>query len=80
MRMRNWWRSRDRRMEYLATGFILALACYLATGLFLHFSYVRYFWLVLALADATSNIGVVTAQSPTRSTGFPAKTPNGEDA
>ncbi len=40
----------------LATGFILAIATYLATGLFLHFSYVRYFWLMLALASATAYV------------------------
>ena len=62
-RMRRLWRSRDRRMEYMATGYILALASYLTTGLFLHFSYIRYFWLVLALADATSNVGRMMAES-----------------
>ena len=62
VRMRRSWRARDRRMEYLATGYILALASYLTTGLFLHFSYIRYFWLVLALADATSNVGRMIAE------------------
>lgn len=40
-----------------ATAFILALSFYLATGLFLHFSYARYFWIILALADASARIG-----------------------
>jgi putative inorganic carbon (HCO3(-)) transporter len=38
----------------MATGFLLALATYLTTGLFLHLSYARYYWLILALAGATA--------------------------
>jgi len=36
----------------LVTGFMLAIVAYLAIGFFLHFAYVRYFWLMLALAGA----------------------------
>jgi putative inorganic carbon (HCO3(-)) transporter len=42
----------------LATGFLLAIVAYLATGLFAHFSYVRYFWMMLALADAASLVAL----------------------
>jgi putative inorganic carbon (HCO3(-)) transporter len=38
----------------MAAGFLLALIAYMATGLFLHLSYVRYFWLMLALAGAAA--------------------------
>jgi putative inorganic carbon (hco3(-)) transporter len=40
----------------IAAGFMLALVGYLASGLFLHLSYARYFWLVLALAGATATV------------------------
>lgn len=36
----------------LATGLLLALAAYLATGVFLHMGFERYFWLLIALANA----------------------------
>jgi len=44
--------SRDRRPEafYLATGLNLALLLYLATGMFLHLSYVRYYWLIVGIS------------------------------
>lgn len=38
------------REVLLACGYLTALAAYLSTALFLHFSYERYFWLILALA------------------------------
>jgi putative inorganic carbon (HCO3(-)) transporter len=40
----------------MATGFLLAMAAYLATGLFLHLSYARYYWLILALAGVTAYV------------------------
>ncbi|HMQ30938.1 MAG TPA: O-antigen ligase family protein [Chloroflexaceae bacterium] len=52
------WRTRRRwltaRPEYanMATALILALAGYMATAVFLHLSYQRYFWFLLALAHA----------------------------
>lgn len=47
----------------MATGFLLALVGYLASGLFLHLSYARYYWLVLALAGAAAFIvGRATAE------------------
>jgi O-antigen ligase len=38
----------------LATGFLLAIVAYLASGVFLHLSYARYFWLMLALAGVAA--------------------------
>lgn len=50
------WARRDQPsaafFRNIAAGFVLAILAYMATGIFLHFSYVRYFWLILALAGA----------------------------
>lgn len=45
-----------RRPDLAATaaGFMLALVGYLASGIFLHLSYARYYWLILALAGAAA--------------------------
>ncbi len=43
-------------LALLAAGFLLAMVVYLGTGLFLHLSYVRYFWLMTALASAASSV------------------------
>jgi O-antigen ligase len=45
-------------MAMMATGLMLAIVTYMATGLFLHLSYARYFWLMLALAGAAGHIGL----------------------
>jgi putative inorganic carbon (hco3(-)) transporter len=47
---------------HLATGFILSLIGYMATALFLHLSYQRYFWLLLGLAGAT--VQILSGQIP----------------
>lgn len=51
-------RSIDRRpdLERLATPFLLAIASYHVTGMFLHLSFARFYWLVLALAGAAAVI------------------------
>ena len=36
----------------IATAFLLALVAYMGTSVFLHLSYPRYFWMILALASA----------------------------
>lgn len=56
--------ARARRMcltdapeqAHIVAGFMLAIVGYMATALFLHFAYVRYFWLMLALAEAAAVI------------------------
>lgn len=48
--------ARRPDLAAMATGFMLALLAYMATGIFLHLSYARYFWLVLALAGATASV------------------------
>jgi putative inorganic carbon (HCO3(-)) transporter len=50
--------SIDRRpdLERLATPFLLSLMTYAVTGLFLHLSFARFFWLMLAVATAAAVI------------------------
>jgi O-antigen ligase len=48
--------GRRPSLSYLTIGFGFALLAYLGTGIFLHLSYVRYFWLMLALADTAALI------------------------
>lgn len=40
----------------LSIAFTLVIIVYLMTGMFLHFAYVRYFWLMMGLAAATASI------------------------
>ena len=40
----------------MATAYMLALVTYLTTGLFLHFAFIRYFWLFVALAASVMYI------------------------
>jgi len=48
---RGWMKSRPY-LANLATGFILAIVCYITTGLFLHMGYIRFFWIIMSLAGA----------------------------
>jgi O-antigen ligase len=48
---RRWARSRPD-IAHTVSGLLLAIIAYLSTAVFLHLSYVRYFWLLLALAGA----------------------------
>jgi hypothetical protein len=43
---------------------MLALVGYLAAGLFLHLSYARYFWLMLALAGAAAAVILEVTEGP----------------
>lgn len=52
IRARRQWLHREPELANMATAFILALVAYLGTGIFLHLSYARYLWLLLALAGA----------------------------
>lgn len=56
-------RARDPMMADMATGFLLAIVAYLATGIFLHMSFIRYFWLMLALAAATALVAKAIART-----------------
>jgi hypothetical protein len=43
-------------LERLTTPFLLALFTYYVTGMFLHLSFARFFWVVLAVATAAALI------------------------
>jgi putative inorganic carbon (HCO3(-)) transporter len=47
-----YWRRRDPERAMLAGSFLAALFAYLASAAFLHLSYQRFFWALLALASA----------------------------
>jgi len=52
---RTYWLERNHTgMANLSTGFFLAIISYLTTGIFLHMAYIRYLWLMLALAFIAS--------------------------
>lgn len=46
------WLRRRPDLANMATAFSLSVGTYMTTGLFLHLSYERYFWLIMALAGA----------------------------
>jgi O-antigen ligase len=52
----------DPMMSALCTGFMLSIVTYLTTGIFLHMSFVRYFWMMLALAGAAAVIALAVAR------------------
>jgi putative inorganic carbon (HCO3(-)) transporter len=52
-RLNRRWRRDRPDLAMLAGSFFFALVAYLATATFLHLSYMRYFWALLALANAT---------------------------
>ncbi len=68
--LRNLARTRKRWMQIhpehanMAAGFMLALVSYMTTGIFLHFAFIRFFILILALASVVSYVSDV--QVPTR--------------
>jgi putative inorganic carbon (hco3(-)) transporter len=47
-----YWRLRDPERAMLASSLFFGLCAYLATAAFLHLSYQRYFWLLLALGSS----------------------------
>lgn len=57
-RARRRWLTHRPDLALTATGFSLALMTYLTTGIFLHLSYARYFWLMLALAGAAAFVAL----------------------
>jgi O-antigen ligase len=57
------WLLRRPELAYMATGFMLAIVSYMMTGIFLHMSFIRFFWLMMALAGAASTI-IAEADTP----------------
>jgi O-antigen ligase len=60
----------DPELANLATGYLLALVCYLTTGVFLHLAYMRYFYVILALGGAVVHVALGT-RGPARAAGTP---------
>jgi O-antigen ligase len=58
IRVRRRWLKTRPDIAAMATGLLLSIVTYMTTGLFLHLSYARYFWLMLALAGAAAHIGL----------------------
>ena len=55
-RARRAWMEVDPDMSYLMGALLLCVVAYMSSGLFLHLSYVRYFWFVMGLAGAAARI------------------------
>ena len=53
-------------LSALATGYAMAIVVYLTTGLFLHFAYIRYFWLFAGLAAAMGVVHDAADEGPAR--------------
>jgi O-antigen ligase len=51
-RVRKRWMADEPDLANMATGYMLSIVTYLTTGIFLHFAFIRYFWLIMALAAA----------------------------
>ena len=51
-RVRKRWLTDDPEIANMATAYMLSIVTYLTTGLFLHFAFIRYFWMFIALAGA----------------------------
>ncbi len=64
-RARRQWLPHRREFADLATAYWLSLLAYLWTGIFLHLSYQRYYWFLLALATAA--LHALRSAEPTRS-------------
>jgi O-antigen ligase len=60
-RARRRWRRRHPELANLTGGLLMALVGYLAIGFFLHFAYIRYFWLMMGLASAASRVAPAAA-------------------
>ncbi|MFN8494895.1 MAG: O-antigen ligase family protein [Caldilineaceae bacterium] len=69
MRARKKWMHTRPELANLAASFMFSIIIYMTTGLFLHMSYQRYFWLMLALAGAASYV----ANNPISDEPAPAK-------
>jgi len=76
VRVRRRWLVTRPEMAAMATGLMLAVVTYMTTGLFLHLSYARYFWIIMAVAAAAAHIGLrltepATSLAPVAADGDP---------
>jgi putative inorganic carbon (hco3(-)) transporter len=66
-RVRKRWMVDQPELANMATAYMLSIVTYLTTGIFLHFAFIRYFWLIMALAAAVIYIAerrALAAQQP----------------
>lgn len=56
------WRKENPELANLNASFFFVIIVYLTTGLFLHMSYMRYFWLMLALASVAGHLAAQAAR------------------
>jgi len=52
-RLAHWWKAQRPELSILAMSVLLSVVAYMASGIFLQLSFQRYFWLLIALANAT---------------------------
>jgi putative inorganic carbon (hco3(-)) transporter len=76
-RVRKRWMRDEPELSNMAVAYLLSIVTYLTTGIFLHFAFIRYFWLIMALAAATIYIAeqralAKQAQEPDESALVPA--------
>lgn len=64
-RARKRWMTERPEIANVATAYMLSIVTYLTTGLFLHFAFIRYFWLIMALAGAVMYISTRQEQAAT---------------
>jgi len=68
VRARNRWKVSHPDRSYLATAFFQVLISYIVTGLFLHLSYMRFFYLMIALAVVASSFTEEDTLAETKTT------------
>jgi O-antigen ligase len=56
VRIHQRWERTDPELAKMAVALMLAIVAYLVTGMGLHFAYVRYFWLFMAMAGALTTM------------------------
>jgi O-antigen ligase len=79
-RVRRRWKVRRPEYADMATAFALSIVAYLASGMFLHLSYERYLWMLMALAASAAWIGMhateleeeATTETPSNDASAPA--------
>ena len=54
------WLEKRPELANMATAYMLAIISYMATGIFLHMAYIRFFYLMLALAGAVTYVAKTT--------------------
>ena len=54
----------DSNHRRFLNGYLIAVVLYFTTSLFLHFAYIRYFWILIALADSTATVPALNKSEP----------------